>query len=367
MCNFVTTSAADAGHICPSDRLGSSLMAGQKPIGIGIIGTGGWARAFWAEAQNSPDVKLVACWNRTREKAEKFAERYGGEVVSSLEELIARPDVEAVANFGANNIHCEPTLLAAAAGKHVFVDKPIANTFEESAKMIRACEAAGVTLMVGHSTRYQGVNRVLKQVLETGETGPVAMVEANISHSGGTRLSDAQWRWYWDEAPGGPLMQLSIHAYDTLHYFFGPIRRVTAFSKSDLLPSEIEDVFLTLVEFDSGLLAYVGTNYVAPGINFTRIYAREENLFADNGTAERVRPKADGTSERTALEVPAVQAFAAEMTEFARAIRTKTRPETDGRAGLLALGVVWAAILSAQRGCAVEVREAMGEAAGLLQ
>ncbi len=58
--------------------------------------------------------------------------------------------------------------------------------------------------------------------------------------------------------------------------------------------------------------------------------------------------------------------FAAEMTEFARAIRTGTRPETDGRGGLLALGVVWAAILSAQRGCAVEVREAMGEAAQLL-
>jgi predicted dehydrogenase len=232
--------------------------------------------------------------------------------------------------------------------------------------MIRACDEAKVVLMVGHSTRYQGNNRLIKKVLESDEIGPVAMVEANISHSGGTRLSDAQWRWHWDEAPGGPLMQLSIHAYDTLHYFFGPIRRVTAFSKADLLPSEIEDVFLTLVEFDSGLLAYVGTNYVAPPINFTRIYGREANLFADYSTVVKLRAKADGSSEKTDLEIPSVLAFAAEMSEFARAIRTGTRPETDGRAGLLALGVVWAAILSAQRGCAVEVREAMGETATLL-
>jgi len=342
-------------------------MDGQKPIGIGVIGTGGWARGFWAEAQQSPEVKLVACWNRTRERAEKFAGKYGGEIAPSLEDLLARPEVEAVANFGSNNIHCEPTLLAAAAGKHVFVDKPIANTFAEAAKMIRACEQAGVTLMVGHSTRYQGANRLLKRLVDSEGLGQVVMVEANVSHSGGTRLSDQQWRWHWDEAPGGPLMQLSIHAYDTLHYFFGPTRRVTALSKRDLLDSEIEDVFLTLLEFESGLLAYVGTNYVAPAVNFIRIYGRKGNVYSEGGKVTHLRPVTDYSTEPVELEIPPARAHAEEMTEFARAIRTGRQPETDGRGGLLALGVVWAAIQSAQRGRTVEVREAMGEAAELLE
>lgn len=341
-------------------------MSKQRPIGIGVVGTGGWARAFWSDGQESPDVRLVACWNRTREKAEKFAELYGGEVAPSLEALLAHPEVEAIANFSSNNFHCEPTKLAAAAGKHVFVDKPIANTFEDSVEMIEACDRAGVTLMVGHSTRYQGVNRKIKEYLDAGKLGTFAMVEANVSHSGGTRLSEGSWRWHWEEAPGGPLMQLSIHAYDTLHYFFGPTRQVTAFARKDLLPSEIEDVFLTLLEFESGLLAYVGTNYLAPAAGFTRIYGRDGNLYSEQGKLQHIKPTDPWTTESVEVEVPTINAHAAELSEFARAIRTGTPPETDGRGGLLALGVVWAAIQSAQQNRPVEVREAMGEAARLL-
>lgn len=341
-------------------------METKQPIGIGVVGTGGWARAFWSDGQDSPDVKLVACWNRTQEKAQKFAEQYGGEVAPSLEALLDNPKVEAIANFASNNYHCAPTRLAAAAGKHVFVDKPIANTFAESVEMIEACEQAGVTLMVGHSTRYQGANRRIKQFLETGELGMLAMVEANVSHSGGTRLSEDSWRWHWEEAPGGPLMQLSIHAYDTLHYFFGPTRRVTALSTRDLLPSEIEDVFLTLLEFESGLLAYVGTNYVAPAVGFTRIYGQKGNLYSERGKLTHIQPIDPWTSEPVEVNVPKTNAHAAELSEFARAIRTGTPPETDGRGGLLALGVVWAALQSAQHNRPVEVREAMGEAARLL-
>jgi predicted dehydrogenase len=337
-----------------------------KPIGIGVVGTGGWARGLWSDGQESPDVKLVACWNRTQERAEKFAAQFGGEVAPSLEALLAHPEVDAIANFASNNYHCEPTKLAAAAGKHVFVDKPIANTFEESVAMIEACDRAGVALMVGHSTRYHAVNRLIKQYLDSDALGAIAMVEGNISHSGGTRLSDSSWRWHWEEAPGGPLMQLSIHVYDTLHYFFGPTKRVTALSKRDLLPSEIEDVFLTLLEFESGLLAYAGTNYVAPPVSFTRIYGRQGNLYSERGQLIHVRPTDDWNVESLEVEFPKLNAHAAELSEFARAIRTGTPPETDGRGGLLALGVVWAAIQSAQQNRPVEVREAMGDAARLL-
>jgi len=342
-------------------------MRASTPIGIGVVGTGGWARSFWADAQESKDVRLVGCWNRTRERAEKFAEAYGGTVASTLQDLIADPEVEAIANFSANAYHAEPTEVAAAAGKHVFVDKPIANTVAESAAMIRACEKAGVTLMVGHSTRYGGEARTLKQIVDSGRLGQLVMVEANISHSGGTRLSAEKWRWHWEEAPGGPLMQLSIHAFDTLHCFFGPTRRVTALSTKDLETSEIEDVFLVLLEFESGLLAYVGTNYIAPPVHFVRIYGRSENVYAERGKITHVIPTDPWTTKTEEMETPRGNAAAAEMDEFARAIRTKTEPETGGKEGLLALGVVWACIESARQGRAVEVREVLGEAAGLVE
>ena len=344
------------------------------PLGVCLVSTGNWARAFWADAQKASEVKLVACWNRTSERAEKFSEMYGGDVAPTLQALIDHPEVEAIANFASNNFHREPTEIAAAAGKHVFVDKPIANTVEDSVAMIRACEQAGVTLMVGHNARYGSTARTLKQLLDSGRLGRIAMVEGNTSHSGGTRLTEGKWRWHRDEAPGGPLMQLAIHTYDTLHYLFGPVRRVTAISDSSILPSEIEDVFLTLLEFESGLLASVGTNYLSAPTHYLRIYGQEAVALSEReALTERdvltlTAPKKDEywVTESQPVDLPDINPNAAEMIEFARAVRTGTPPETDGKGGLLALGVVRAALLSAEQRRPVEVREALGEAAALL-
>jgi predicted dehydrogenase len=343
-------------------------MTSHDPLGIGVIGTGGWARTFWDAARDCPDVRLVACWNRTPERAEKFAERFGGEAAPGLAALLSHPEVEAVANFAANSFHRGPTEAAAAAGKHVFVDKPIANSVADSLAMIRACEEAGVTLMVGHSSRYGGTARTLKRLLEEGRLGQLAMAEGSNSHSGGTRLGAEKWRWHRAEAPGGPLMQLSIHTFDTMHYLFGPIRRVTALSTASLLPSEIEDVFLTLLEFESGLLGYVGTNYLSPGANFLRIYGRDGSAYAEHGKVSLAKAKHDEPwiTEMDDVAVDELDANAAEMSEFARAVRTATPPETGGKEGLLALGVVWACIMSAEQGRPVDIREALAEAGSVL-
>ena len=343
-------------------------MAAEKPLGIGVIGTGGWATSFWKEARTCPDVRLIACCDAVPERASDFAAKYGCEVAPSIEALVERPDIEAAAIFTSNNFHREPAEIAAAAGRHVFTEKPIANTVEEAAAMVRACEKAGVTLMVGHSARYSGASRALKSTLDAGRLGRVVMVEGNSSHSGGTRLSGQQWRWHREEAPGGPLMQLAIHTFDTMHYLFGPIRRATALSDSTLLPSEIEDVFVSLLEFESGLLGYVGTNYVSPSVNYVRVYGRSGNAYAADGklALSLANEKDPWSAISEEVAVPEANATAAEMAEFARAIRTGTPPETGGREGLRALGVVWACLLSAEQKRPVEVSEALGEAASLL-
>jgi predicted dehydrogenase len=160
-------------------------------------------------------------------------------------------------------------------------------------------------------------------------------------------------------------MQLSVHAFDTLHYLFGPTRRVTALSTASLIDSEIEDVFLALLEFESGLLGYVGTNYVSPPTSYVRIYGVGGNAHSENGEITLTKVTGPWNSEREQMAVPTTKATAAEMTEFARAARTGTPPETGGREALLALGVVWACIMSAEQGRAVEVKEALGQAAGL--
>jgi predicted dehydrogenase len=338
------------------------------PLRIGVVGTGGWARSFWAEAASAPEVALVSCWDPSPGAAAAFAAAHGIQTAQSLDDLVTTRDIEAVAIFAPNNHHRAAAERAAAAGKHVFTDKPIANTVEDAAAMIRACDRGRVRLMVGHSSRYHAGPRTLKALLESGRLGQLAMVEAHTSHSGGTRLTPDQWRWHRQEAPGGPLMQLAVHTFDTLHYLLGPTRRVTAVSDDSLLPSEIEDVFLTLLEFDSGLLAYVGTNYVSPPAGYTRIYGRGGNavLEEDRLTLALANEEEPWSPKAEEVALPRVSAPAAEMAEFACAVREGRPPETGGREGLLALGVVWAGILSAQRRQPVGVREALGEAAALV-
>jgi predicted dehydrogenase len=340
-------------------------MGGERPLGIGLVGTGGWATSFWQEAQRAPEVLLVAGWDPDAERLSQFADSYGCEMAPTFEGLLANPRVEAVAIFTPNNFHRAPAEAAAAAGKHVFTEKPIANTIPDAAAMIRACQRAGVTLMVGHSARYRGPARALKSLLEEGRLGQVVMAEANISHSGGRRLTEAEWRWHREEAPGGPLMQLSVHAFDTLHYLFGPTRRATALSTSSLSPSQIEDVFLALLEFESGLLAYVGTNYLCPPVNYVRIYGVAGNVHSEGPKVTFLKAAGDWDSHPEGVPVREISAPAAEMAELARAARAHGHPETGGKEGLLALGVAWACLLSAEQGCAVEVRQALGEATAL--
>ncbi len=246
------------------------------------------------------------------------------------------------------------------------MDKPIANTIADALAIIRACEKARVTLMVGHSYRYFGSSRALKSLLDSRRLGTLAMAEANNSHSGGARLTQSEWRWHRDQAPGGPLMQLSVHNFDTLHYLLGPTRRVTALAAGHLLPSQIEDVFLTLLEFESGLLAYVGTNYLSPHVKYLRIYGTQGYAHSEEDEVTCVTTPQDPWDTVTEqIPAPDIKPHAAEISEFARAVRTSTPPETGGKEALLALAVVRAAIMSAEQNRPVEVEEALGPAASL--
>ncbi|MGD0111465.1 MAG: Gfo/Idh/MocA family oxidoreductase [Armatimonadota bacterium] len=278
-------------------------MGGDR-LGIGVIGTGGWARGFWNGAQHAPETELVACWDQVAESAREFGETHHCQPVASLDALLGDPRVEAAAIFTPNNAHRAPAEAAAAAGKHVFTEKPIANSIADAASIIRACRKAGVTLMVGHSSRYAGASRALKAIVTSGRLGQLAMVEVNHSHSGGTRVTAKEWRWHRDEAPGGPLMQLAVHDFDTLHYLFGPVRRATALSTDKLVGSEIEDVFLSLLEFQSGLLAYVGTSYISPYSSFTRIYGAGGNAYSENGRITLIKVTGPSNAEEETITPP---------------------------------------------------------------
>ena len=266
-------------------------------------------------------------------------------------------------------MHAEQAILAARHGKHVFVEKPIANTIADGKKMIAACQKADVVLMVGHHLRRLAGFRKLKALIAGGAIGEPIQVEANFSQNLGFALTPESFRWRGDDSgcPAGALMTMGIHHADLLNYLLGPIETVFAYFNKLYIEAPVEDVTTTIFQFKSGILGYIGSNYASAKACWVYVYGTEANLLCtvtlqqlpfeeyllrwqmiDQDTRLQIFKK-----DRTGCEDIALNAgnpILEEIDEFADCIRTGKKPETDGQGALQALALIRAAIESARSG-----------------
>jgi predicted dehydrogenase len=316
----------------------------------------------------------VACFDVLPEKAKAFSEKYGCVREKSYEDMVQRKDLDGVLLVTPNAFHYEQTQLAADYGKHIYVEKPIANTLTDGKKMIEACAKAGVTLMIGHVQRRHAGNRKAKELIDSGAIGKPVMVEANLSSGQGWELTPDQFRWRGDDSgcPGGALMTMGVHQADTLNHIFGPIKTVFAFFNRLYIPAPVEDVTTTVFQFASGVLGYLGCNFASPRTNWMYVYGTEANLVRkisrpDQKFSEQVKlagnidlytrlelfPKGKDQAQEIPLTIgdPMLE----QIDEFADCILTGRKPETDGPSSLKALALIRAAIESAKTGKPVDV------------
>jgi predicted dehydrogenase len=353
-----------------------AAMSTENVVGVAQIGLGGWSTVIADAAKRSKKVKLVTCFTRTPEKRRTFAEKYECDEEKSFEDVIKRDDVDGVLLTTPNAIHAEHAVLAAQHGKHVFVDKPIANTMVDGKKMVKACEEARVVLLVGHDMRRLAGNRKAKELVDGGAIGVPIQVEANFSHSIGFHLTPDKWRWRGDDSgcPAGSLMTMGVHHADTLNYFFGPIKTAFSYFNKLYIPAPVEDVTATIFEFESGVLGYLGSNYASPKTNWIYVYGTKANLLCTIALPEEVsfeeylkiwpvvdrhtklllfEKGKDGTQD---ISFTKGDPILEEIDEFADCIQTGAQPETDGQGALVALALIRAAIESAQTGKQAKIR-----------
>lgn len=351
-------------------------MGQKKEVGVALVGIGSWAGVIALAVQRSKKLKLITCYTRTPEKRKIFSQKFDCDQEESFENILKRDDVEGILLTTPNAIHAEHTLLAAQSGKHVFVDKPIANTIEDGKKMIEACQKAGVILLVGHDMRRLSGYRKMKELIDRGDIGQPVLVESNFSAALGFELTPDKWRWYGDDkgCPGGALMTMGVHHADTLQYYFGEIEKVFAFSNKLYIKADVEDINMTLFQFKSGVLGYLGSSYSIPRTNWIHVYGTEGHLLCsldlpnttfeeylqiwaivDRYTSLTLFDKKKARQESIPLSIgdPILE----ELEEFADCIRTGKKPETDGEGALKALALIRAAIESARNGKPVKIHE----------
>ena len=353
----------------------------EKPVGVAVVGIGMWGKGLSTALQRSDAFRVVTCYTRTKAKRDQFSAEFQCDQESSFENILKRADVDAVMLTTPNTVHAEHTILAAEQGKHVLVEKPLANRVSDARKMIEACEKNGVVLSVAHNQRKLAGYRRIKSMVQSGELGQVVTAETNFSHNSGFRLTPQAWRWYEEECPGGPMMTLGVHPADTLQYLLGPVQSVSAFFNRLCLDTEIIDTGNLILKFDSGCQGYLGANFVTPWNYYLNLYGTEANIYfnlnlpalknpepgqyADNwNLADRYSElylKRKGEDQRVKIDLEFGEIIMEEIDEFADCVRSGKKPETGGQEGLRALAVILAAIRSAESGKIVNISDVLSE------
>jgi predicted dehydrogenase len=326
------------------------------PLRVGCIGMGWWSDVLADAMQRSGKLQIVACYTRSEDKRKAFAAKYKCRAMDSYEAMLADREIEAVVNTTPNDVHLATTSAAAAAGKHVFLDKPIANTVADGHAITEVCRKAGVLLALGYQRRRESHFRWVKQEIEAGRFGKLVNAEANISRDRLGKIDLSSWRYQAAGMPGGVMLQIGIHYTDVLEYLIGPITAVSGRSARLVLPGDNPDVASLLLEHENGALSTLNASYASASEYYLmNIYGKEATAYYDLHQGLRVLKR--GTKSVTPVPAEKNDPLVEELEEFMRAARGDGQPEMDGERATASLAVILAGIRSAREGRRVEVKE----------
>ena len=321
---------------------------------VACIGMGWWSDVLADAIKRSGKLTIAGCYTRSAEKRDKFAAKYGCRAYPSYEAVLADRTIEAIVNTTPNAAHLETTRAAAEAGKHVFLDKPIANTVADARALTEACRKAKVVLALGYQRRRESHFRWIKQHI--GEFGKLVNAESNISRDRLGKIDLNSWRYTAEGMPGGVMLQIGIHYTDVLEYLIGPIVAVRGQLAQLVLPGDNPDVASLLLEHENGALSTLNASYASASEYYLmNIYGKERTAFYDMSAGLRILKR--GETKAQPVACPENDTIAEELEEFARAVRGEVEPEMDGEKSTASLAVILAGIKSAREGRRVEVKE----------
>jgi predicted dehydrogenase len=243
----------------------------KNGVNWGIIGVGDVCEVKSAPAMNLvKNSKLVAVMRRNAEKGADFANRHGvPKWYDNADALINDHEVNAIYIATPPDTHAFYTLKAAAAGKPVYVEKPMARTHQESLDMVNACKKANVPLFVAYYRRELEIYKTVKQFLTEGVIGDVRFVDIKVHKPlqpdiVGASGSKDNWRIMPEVAGGGYFYDLGAHQLDLMDFLFGKIKTAHGFATNQAGLYPAEDIVLGNFQFENGILGQGSWCFNAP-------------------------------------------------------------------------------------------------------
>lgn len=329
-----------------------SKRLGYAVVGLGRIAEWGVLPAF----RHSKKAKLIALVSGDERKAKRLAAKFGASDYYSYDDYalcLSHPKVQAVYVATANGAHAEFTVRAAAAGKHVLCEKPMATTVGECQRMIDACRANRVRLMIAYRKYFEPASLALKKLVTSGKLGRLKVVHSAFTiflPPGGKAPA-----WHFDRklSGGGSLVDLGVYPVNTVRWLTGkePVEALAyTWTIDPERFSEVEENIAFRLTFPEGLVLQATASFGAAQASFLHVHGERGWAALDPAYAydeeRRLFGKIGGRWYEQKFKV--IDEFALELDAFADCIRRKRDPEPDGNQGLRDVVVMQAIYRSAR-------------------
>lgn len=340
-------------------------------VGWAIAGIGSHADLKLAPAMKLADnARLVAVYSRDQDRADAFAERHGADAAySSLDSMLADSCVDAVFIASPNHLHAPQTIKAAAAGKHVLAEKPMANTVSDAAAMVSACRDHGVKLGMGFELRFHPAHLWARRLIDEGAIGRIRLAHGQWGRGNRgepehlPRTGLREW-WETPELIGDAsvLVGLGVHVFDLFRFLLREeVVEVVAMTDGQTAHQPLEHIATIALRMSSGVIAQVMCGRMLPDTQNDLALYGSDGRFATKETIWEARlGRAEVVSATVndceTYEYDYLANFVAELNDFRLALESDRDPSATGEDGLRATQITAAAIESAKTGKVVRVQ-----------
>ncbi|CAN7492193.1 Gfo/Idh/MocA family oxidoreductase [Rhizobium sp. LjRoot98] len=325
----------------------------------GLIGASTIAHEWVIDAIRAVGGEIVSVMSTSAERGAKYAADHGiAKSVTSVDELVGDPDVQAVYISTTNELHRDQVIAAAKAGKHILCEKPLAMSLDDAHAMVKVARDAGVVMATNHHLRGAATHRAMRDAIADGKIGkPLA---ARVCHAGYLPPHLQGWRLDKPEAGGGVILDITVHDTDTLRFVLGddPVEAVALGQYGGMAKAGLEDAAMGILRFKSGLIAQFHdgftTKYAVTGFE---VHGSDGSLIARNCMSQKpvgtvTLRNVEGETE---LPLDHRNLYENTLTAFDNAIAGKGKPLCGGEDGIWSLATGLAVMKSAQTGNAVAV------------
>jgi predicted dehydrogenase len=307
----------------------------KRKLGVGVIGLGHNGIAFVQGYLNNPLCELKAICDISKGRLKDVTEEYNIRSAYNDYGILDRDDIDVISVHTSDHLHTEPVVKALEAGKHVFVEKPMAMTIDDLAKIVGAVKRSGTKLMAGHILRFNQHFRMVKELVDSGTLGRIFYMEGDYVHDLRYQADPARYseelgcNWYLEREI--PMVGGGIHPFDLLRWFVGcNAIEVKSYGNHVAFPAmKSDDCMAAIFKFENGCLAKVAATY---GCVSPYAFCNHVSVYGTKGTVNRDKLCLEGFGERWA-DLPPLSGeghpYDPEIDSFLRCILEGTEPPVD--------------------------------------